>query len=46
MSAVTVVYGLKSLKVKTSPGTPAAEILDRAATHFKLDSATFALLLV
>jgi hypothetical protein len=39
MSTVTVTHGLRSLRIKATPGTLAGELLERAVTHFKLDSA-------
>lgn len=37
MSSVSVFYGLKSIKLKVTAGTPTSDILERGIAHFKLD---------
>ncbi|CCH41196.1 Tether containing UBX domain for GLUT4 [Wickerhamomyces ciferrii] len=46
MSTVSVIYQLKTIKVKATPGTPVSEILEKATSHFILDATRFGLLLL
>ncbi|ONH68310.1 UBX domain-containing protein 4 [Cyberlindnera fabianii] len=43
MSSISVQYGLKTLKVKSTPGMPTSQILENATAHFKLPSADYGL---
>lgn len=44
MSSVAISYELRTIKLKATPGTPVSELLEKAAAHFKVNSATTGLL--
>lgn len=44
MSTVSITYGLRTIKTKVTPGTPVSELVEKGASHFKLDPSATGLL--